>query len=635
MIEQSLVYVHSTKPPRRFVGCGTLVEGGYVATCRHVWRLATAEQNADVELEVEIEYPRAYQEGVAKRTRARLADNCERAAGPAPELVLLLPNDIPPEAMTLQLAREDKFESGTGYALIGLAGRDRSNPTIPEDVRIDAKIANHRNARGLRQFTGINDTSYWSGRGSSGSPVFLEQGQQLAGILSKSELGANAGDSTLREAFVVPATTTRPYLVNLIAQQTAKTQHIPIDSLQPILEMVGAQDISIAEIPDRIRRFVEAARAHAAEPVHPSNDGADIEAVIGASREKLGQLDTAGARAVLQAKIDEEEKARTRRLIPLLNERAAIERLAFDHESAKASLAEIIRLARDDVWAHIHLGDLWRITGNLDNAAEAYRGAEQAARRTSNERDLSVSHNRIGDVLLSQGDRDGALAAYRAALAIAETLARRDPANTEWQRDRSVSHDRIGDVLFSQGDRDGALTAYRAALAIRETLARRDPANTEWQRDLSVSHDKIGDVLRSQGDRDGALTAYRAALAIAETLARRDLANTEWQRDLSVSHNRIGDVLFSQGDRDGALTAYRTALAVRETLTRRDPANTQWQRDLIVSYVKMAEAEPTAARAQLSRALDIARTLQSEGRLAPTDAWVIDDLTQRLGGTKE
>ena len=186
--------------------------------------------------------------------------------------------------------------------------------------------------------------------------MFLEQGQQLAGILSKSELGANAGDSTLREAFVVPATTTRPYLVNLIAQQTAKTQHIPIDSLQPILEMVGAQDISIAEIPDRIRRFVEAARAHAAEPVHPSNDGADIEAVIGASREKLGQLDTAGARAVLQAKIDEEEKARTRRLIPLLNERAAIERLAFDHESAKASLAEIIRLARDDVWAHIHLG---------------------------------------------------------------------------------------------------------------------------------------------------------------------------------------------------------------------------------------------------------------------------------------
>jgi tetratricopeptide (TPR) repeat protein len=172
---------------------------------------------------------------------------------------------------------------------------------------------------------------------------------------------------------------------------------------------------------------------------------------------------------------------------------------------------------------------------------------------------------------------------------------------------------------------DNAAEAYRGA----EQAARR----TSNERDLSVSHNRIGDVLLSQGDRDGALAAYRAALAIAETLARRDPANTQWQRDLSVSHNRIGDVLFSQGDRNRALTAYRTALAVRETLTRRDP--TQWQRDLIVSYVKMAEAEPTAARAQLSRALDIARTLQSEGRLAPTDAWVIDDLTQRLGGTKE
>jgi hypothetical protein len=44
MIEQSLVYIHSTTPAPRFVGCGTLVEGGYVATCRHVWRMAVGEQ---------------------------------------------------------------------------------------------------------------------------------------------------------------------------------------------------------------------------------------------------------------------------------------------------------------------------------------------------------------------------------------------------------------------------------------------------------------------------------------------------------------------------------------------------------------------------------------------------------------
>jgi tetratricopeptide (TPR) repeat protein len=640
--------------------------------------------------------------------------------------VLLLPAEIPSETMTLQLAREDKFESGPGFALIGLAGRDKTNLHIPEDVRIDGKIADHRNSKGLRQFSGLSDITYWSGRGSSGSPVFLEHGQQLAGILSRSELGANEGASPLHEAFVVPATTVRPFLVGLTTRETAKTQQIPVDQLQPILEMVGAQDIPIAEIPNRIRQFVQATQAHAAEPVHSSNDGADIEAVIAASREKLSGLDTAGARALLQAKINDEEGVRTRRLIPLLKERAAIERLAFDHEVAKTTLAEIIRLSPDDVWSHIHLGDLWQITGNLDNAAEAYRGAENAARRTANDRDLSVSHNKIGDVLKSQGDRrgalaayrashtirealarrdptnagwqrdlsvnhdrvgdvlisqgdhdgalaayraghgiadtltlrdptniewqrdlsvshnkigdvltsqgdhDGALGAYRASLAIREKLAHSDPANTEWQRDLSVSHERIGNVLTSQGDPDGALAAHRASLTIREALAHRDPANTEWQRDFSISHSNIGDVLGSRGDRDGALAAYRASLAIRETLARRDPANTEWQHDLSVNHTNIGDLLGSRGDHDGALAAYRASLAIDETLARRDPANTEWQRDLIISLKNLAETEPSEALLSLSRALEIARALQSADRLAPTDTGIIDDLTQRI-----
>ena len=170
---------------------------------------------------------------------------------------------------------------------------------------------------------------------------------------------------------------------------------------------------------------------------------------------------------------------------------------------------------------------------------------------------------------------------------------------------------------------------------MRETLARRDPANTAWQRDLSVSHNRIGDVLFSQGDSDGALAACRAALTIAKRSSAATPPTPNGCADLSVSHKKVGDVLLSQGDRDGALAAYRAALAIRETLVRRDHANTHWQRNLIVSYVRMAEAEPTTARAQLSRALHIARTLQSEGRLAPTDAWMVDDFTQRLDGMKE
>ena len=59
------------------------------------------------------------------------------------------------------------------------------------------------------------------------------------------------------------------------------------------------------------------------------------------------------------------------------------------------------------------------------------------------------------------------------------------------------------------------------------------------------------------------------------------------------------------------------------------------QSDLIVSSVKMSENEPAEARRHLSRALEIARRLQSSGRLAPADAWMLDELARRLANVSD
>jgi len=236
---------------------------------------------------------------------------------------------------------------------------------------------------GRREFTGDNPNAYWFQPGSSGSPVFVDGGEQLAGIVSLSEKGANEGEGRLHEAFVVPGTTIRTYVVRLKVAPVARDRHISIADLQPVLDALGAQNVPIAEIPARIAEFVTAARVHAAERVPPSNDGEDIDAAIAASRRRLQVPDSAGARAVLQAKIDEEGETRARRLVPLLKECATIDRLAFDYESAKSALAEITVLTPDDVWAWLDLGDLWMITGPLDRALGAYREAERAARRAT------------------------------------------------------------------------------------------------------------------------------------------------------------------------------------------------------------------------------------------------------------
>ena len=70
-------------------------------------------------------------------------------------------------------------------------------------------------------------------------------------------------------------------------------------------------------------------------------------------------------------------------------------------------------------------------TGPLEEAAKAFRGAGEAARRQGNERDLSVSYNKMGDVLVAQGDLAGALKSYRDSLAIRDKLAKADPGNAQ------------------------------------------------------------------------------------------------------------------------------------------------------------------------------------------------------------
>jgi WD40 repeat protein/tetratricopeptide (TPR) repeat protein/ActR/RegA family two-component response regulator len=288
-----------------------------------------------------------------------------------------------------------------------------------------------------------------------------------------------------------------------------------------------------------------------------------------------------------------------------------------------------------------NVGDTQVAQGDLAVALTSYREGLAIAERVaasdpSNakwQRDLSVWFDLVGDVQIQQGDLASATASYRDSLAIRERLAASDRGNAEWQRDLSVSFEKVGDVHVAQGDVSGALASYRGSLAIRERLTASDPGNAGWQRDLSVSFNKVGDVQVKQGDLAGALTSYRDTLAIVGRLAASDPGNAGWQRDLSVSFEKVGDVQVAQGDLAGALTSYRDSLAIRERLAASDPGNAGWQRDLIVSHVRLAKH--AQAREHLSRALDIARTMQDRGTLAPPDAWMVDDLARRLADIPE
>ncbi|WP_150129904.1 tetratricopeptide repeat protein [Sinorhizobium sp. RAC02] len=293
---------------------------------------------------------------------------------------------------------------------------------------------------------------------------------------------------------------------------------------------------------------------------------------------------------------------------------------------------------RDLSISYHKIGDMRRAEGNAKATFEAYEEALQIARMLAErdphnaelQRDLIVSHNRIGDMLRDEGDAQGALDVYGEALKIAKTLTHLDPSNTEWQHDLAVSHHKIGNMRRAGGDTKAALEAFDEAFKIATTLVERDPSSTIWQRNLSVSYNSIGDIRLGQDDVKGALEAYDAALKIRETLVEHDPGNAIWQRDLAVGYHAIGDIRRKTGDVEIALKVHVRALKITKALADRDPDNALWQRDLIISLVKLAQADPSSAAARYAAALTIAERLAAEGKLTPADAWMPEDLAQRL-----
>ena len=70
-------------------------------------------------------------------------------------------------------------------------------------------------------------------------------------------------------------------------------------------------------------------------------------------------------------------------------------------------------------------------------------------------------------------------------------------------------------------------------------------------------------------------------------------------------------------------------LTIRETLAKRDPGNSEWQRDLIICYVRLNEA--TGDKNYVSKAFNIAESMQKRGMLQPGDAGMVDELKRRSG----
>jgi hypothetical protein len=151
---------------------------------------------------------------------------------------------------------------------------------------------------------------------------------------------------------------------------------------------------------------------------------------------------------------------------------------------------------------------------------------------------------------------------------------------------------------------------------------------------LANAFDQIGVVRLLGGDFDDALANFEKSRDLRKVLADSDPQNLEWQRDLAVGYAHCGDALIKGGSHQDALDQYHAALAIRDRLAAADIDNVTWQTDLVLDLRRLAAAgdEP---RARLTKALDLARRLQTSGKLAADKAGLlVADLEKRLAAAK-
>ncbi len=227
-----------------FCGCGVLIEPGLVLTCAHVLRDALAEVN-----EVWVRLPFVSVEGKQFSVQADIVFNGFAGGRPQLDVALLKPKTAVPEFVPrLQLALEQNLEQGEAVVLAYLESRGI-------DDEIKGNLSDHINGKGNRKFTAAAANGYFVEHGSSGSPAFLRNGQQVAGILVQAEQTEAPQTGEIKEGFVISASQIRPVL----------------DAISPAPELKNLSPLPKRRLPNERARPVLPARPADLERFPPAS----------------------------------------------------------------------------------------------------------------------------------------------------------------------------------------------------------------------------------------------------------------------------------------------------------------------------------------------------------------------------
>jgi serine/threonine protein kinase len=257
------------------------------------------------------------------------------------------------------------------------------------------------------------------------------------------------------------------------------------------------------------------------------------------------------------------------------------------------------------------IGEVRVALGKLAEASEAFREslalATSLAARDPANRDrqfgLGQSHFWLGSLLWRQKQLPAALDQFRAYLGVAQDLVAHDPRNRKWLLELAYAHSNLGSVSRDLGNFKAARGALVAAAGIMETLAA-EAGDDELRLELAHVQAKLGDILAKLGDLVGARTWFQRNLDALQALVARAPDDMPRLRFLGYGRSHLGNLLRAQGDVDGALAHYREDLGIAERLATHDPDDRTLAAELALRKNQVADllvlrGDPGAAQALL------------------------------------
>ena len=314
-----------------------------------------------------------------------------------------------------------------------------------------------------------------------------------------------------------------------------------IANLDKLAEMVAAKVVSKLSPSEAGAQDVRKAMTEAITALPKADAPAkSIDAALRALEHGDAKQAQAIFAEVLQTKEAEGKKAN--------KEAAAAARhlgaLAFLHDT-KAALAayhKAVELDPENAEGWNKLGHLFKRTGELTKAKDAYNKVLALAATLQDKSWQAAATCNLGSIYLTRGNLAQAETMHRKALELNELLGSKEGM--------AANYGNLGNVYQTRGDLAQAEKMHKKSLELHEALGSKEG--------MAANYGNMGIVYEKRGDLAQAEAMYKKAMKLHEALGSKE--------GIAVNYGKLGTIYEKRGDLAQAETMHKKALEINEAL---------------------------------------------------------------------